>query len=104
MSVRSQMAFRPRPADDPWRASRIRKTFEITPTGAAPLLDFATRAMDVCVLDLSALATGGKTPAEWRSVMRDAVSTDRTLPRSLPKCECMVLSGETQFKKMKFFN
>jgi hypothetical protein len=44
--VTSQIAFSPNPAEDPWSASRISKTLEITPTGAALGFDFATRGMD----------------------------------------------------------
>src|ERR1700729_1849267 len=45
MPVRSQMAFNPNPAEEPWRASRISNTFEMTPTGAEPALDVVTRGM-----------------------------------------------------------
>jgi hypothetical protein len=45
MPVRSQIAFNPNPAEDPWRASRINNTLEITPTGAEPGLDFVTRGI-----------------------------------------------------------
>jgi hypothetical protein len=45
MPVRSQIAFNPNPAEEPWRASRINNTLEITPTGAEPGPDFETRGM-----------------------------------------------------------
>src|SRR5579864_4447737 len=79
MPVRSQIAFNPKPAEEPWRASRINKTFEITPTGAEPGLVFVTR--------------GIITPAPFRSQLedlkvvlttspsRDAVSLYGTIPR-----------------------
>src|SRR5579872_4340137 len=54
MPVRSQIAFSPNPPEEPCRASRIRKTLEITPTGAAPELRFATRCM-VCLFRLPVL-------------------------------------------------
>jgi hypothetical protein len=62
MPVKSQIALRPNPAGEPWRASRMRKTFEITPTGAARAADSMNRAEDLaiatpCHPDLETIST-----------------------------------------------
>ena len=75
--VKSQIAFRPNPADEPCKASRMRNTLEITPTGAASALDLA-------VLVTAALATASPSRPIWKACSRRLHVRWRTSPRPYP--------------------
>jgi hypothetical protein len=99
MPVKSQIALRPNPVGEPWRASRMRKTLEITPTGAARAADSMNRVVEDLAIatlppDLEDLFTAF--PA------RNSVSIGKTLACRARKSERIVSSFGTSFTDMKF--